>query len=216
MIERQQSCICYCASDDGDSHWNDDDHHHHGYDGDAGDGFGFEDERWLWLPIKCRYVQLIEKNKGENWFSILSASKIWWYEIFWNYLEITLSFSLLVTTANHYWLSQLPPDCFWMVIMGTSKEDTGGFDKDGHELINFLGWFNSVGSFCHLVLIWSILDPLTWWRCLFRNAHLGWSETVHSNGSVKKSLVFIRACPYIRAFWQNRPYFCDFTRIFVI
>ena len=31
--------------------------------------------------------------------------------------------------------------------------------------------------------------------------------------SVKKSLVFIRACPYIRAFWQNRPYF---ARIFVI
>ena len=143
MIERQQSCIWYCASDDDDSHGNYDDHHHHGYDGDAGDGF--EDERWLWLPIKCRYVQLIEKNKGENWFSILSASKIWWYEIFWNYLEITLSFSLLVTTANHYWLSQLPPDCFCMVIMGTSKEDTGGFDKDGHELINFLGWFDSVG-----------------------------------------------------------------------
>ena len=74
MIERQQSCIWYCASDDDDSHGNYDDHHHHGYDGDAGDGF--EDERWLWLPIKCRYVQLIEKNKGENWFFILSTSKI--------------------------------------------------------------------------------------------------------------------------------------------
>ena len=32
-------------------------------------------------------------------------------------------------------------------------------------------------------------------------------------GSVTKSPVFIRACPYIRAFWQNRPYF---ARIFVI
>ena len=48
MIERQQSCIWYCASDDDDSHGNYDDHHEHGYDDGDGDGNdGFEDQRWL-------------------------------------------------------------------------------------------------------------------------------------------------------------------------
>ena len=48
----------------------------------------------------------------------------------------------------------------------------------------------------------------------------GAARLVDQVSSVNKSLVFIRACPYVRAFLAKspvfRPYFCDFTRIFVI
>ena len=35
-------------------------------------------------------------------------------------------------------------------------------------------------------------------------------------GSVEKSPVLKRACPFKRAFWKNRQFFCDFARFFVI
>ena len=102
-------------------------------------------------------------------------------------------------------------------------------NKSSSWAINYLRWWRHLWTAPYNVAACLISRPknqlILQLRTIFRSDRAvstffppyimpkGSNERINSGlRRVPKSPVYIQACPYIRAFVENRPYFCDFSR----